>query len=398
VKAPDDRTSFPRPHGADRAALLNAGGLTPRIATVARALPTILVVLLIVAFMGPGSSAGPKTSRVAVTLRSARSWSIRSIDTMAWSKDHLYGQIQASVIYGLLATDRSAGANTVAIEVPYDSASSYSPPVTPGYEATWVDTAHALGLHVWFRSQWNNWQGDYGFAKETPATNPGRQLGTAGAVLAGKEADSYLGLTYRWILSNPEYFRSGDIFTPAAEPDNAGVEPYCTSECMFSSADLFNQWLQDSMTVARAAFTSEHVDVRVGYWGISGWNATHGLLTRATVEDMGILAVDDYFKSPRALQANLASIESTYHVPLVVGEWGDIWDGGDQSVMVPEIDSIMSSVARLAYVQGFNYWRDIGESQGEGIVDPTTLQLNLAGLEVSHWFHVMGGDEGQGAA
>jgi hypothetical protein len=295
----------------------------------------------------------------------------------------------------VLATDRSAGANTVAIEVPYDSASSYSPQVTPGYEATWVDAAHALGLHVWFRSQWNSWQGDYGFAKETPTTNPGRQLGTAAAVLVGKEPDSYLGLTYHWILSNRGYFHSGDIFTPAAEPDNAGIEPYCTSECMFSSAAVFNQWLQDSMTVARATFASEHVDVRVGYWGISGWNATHGLLTPATVSDMGVLAVDDYFKSPQALVANLALIESTYNVPLVVGEWGDIWDSGDQALMVPEIASIMSSVARLAYVRGFNYWRDIGESQGEGIVDPTTLQLNLAGLQVARWLHVMDGGAGQ---
>jgi hypothetical protein len=372
--------------------------LNLRLATVARAVPIMLVVVFIIGFMGPGSNAGRKASRVAVTLRSARSWSIRSIDTMAWSKDHLDGQVPASVIYRVLATDRSAGANTVAIEVPYDSASSYSPQVTPGYEATWVDAAHALGLHVWFRSQWNSWQGDYGFAKETPTTNPGRQLGTAAAVLVGKEPDSYLGLTYHWILSNRGYFHSGDIFTPAAEPDNAGIEPYCTSECMFSSAAVFNQWLQDSMTVARAAFASEHIDVRVGYWGISGWNGTHGLLTAATVEAMGVLAVDDYFKSRQALVGNLASIESTYHVPLVVGEWGDIWDGGDQSAMVPEIDSIMSSVARLAYVQGFNYWRDIGESQGEGIVDPTTLQLNLAGLQVAHWFHVMGGDEGQGGA
>jgi hypothetical protein len=369
--------------------------LNLRVVTVARAVPIMLIALFFAGSMGPASSAGVRASRAAVTLRSARSWSIRSIDTMAWSKDHLYGQIPASVIYRLLATDRAAGANTVAIEVPYDSASSYTPPVTPGYEATWVDAAHALGLHVWFRSQWNSWQGDYGFAKETPTTHPGRQLGTAAAVLEGREPYSYLGLTYHWILSNRAYFRSGDIFTPAAEPDNAGIEPYCTSECMFSSTAVFNQWIQDSMTVARAAFASEHVEVQVGFWGISGWNATHGLLTAATVADMGILAVDDYFKSPRGLVANLASIESTYHVPLVLGEWGDIWDGGDQTLMVPEIDSIMSSVAGLAYVEGFNYWRDIGESQGEGIVDPTTLELNSAGLQVAHWFHVMATNEGQ---
>jgi hypothetical protein len=368
-----------------------------RILVLVRTFPIMLILVLILGFMGPVSNARVKELRVAVTLRSARSWRIRSIDTMAWSKDHLDGQIPASVIYRLLATDRSAGANTVAIEVPYDSVSSYSPPVTPGYEATWVDAAHALDLHVWFRSQWNSWQGDYGFAKETPSTNPGRQLGTAAAVLEGREANSYLGLTYHWILSNPEYFRNGDIFTPAAEPDNAGIEPYCTSECMFSSAAVFNQWLQDSMTVARAAFASEHVDVRVGYWGISGWNATHGLLTFATVRDMGVLAVDDYFKSPQALVANLTLIESTYHAPLVVGEWGDIWDSGDQSLMVPEIDAIMSSVARLDYVQGFNYWRDIGETQGEGIVDPTTLQLNLAGLQVARWLHLMGVVERQAA-
>ena len=153
-----------------------------------------------------------------VVASSAPSWGLRSIDTMARSKDQVRDQVPASQIEAELATDQSAGANTVAIEVPYDSASSYSPPVTPGYETTWVNAAHALGLHVWFRSHWNSWQSDYGFPKETPTTTPGRQLGTAAAVLDGQDTTSYLALTYYWILDNPTYFQNGDIFTPAAEP------------------------------------------------------------------------------------------------------------------------------------------------------------------------------------
>ncbi len=333
-----------------------------------------------------------------VAASSPSPWGLRSIDTMAMSKDHLRDQVPPSVIQAELVADRSTGANTVAIEVPYDPASSYSPPVTPGYEATWVSTAHALGLHVWFRSHWNSWQGDYNFPKETPSTSPGRALGTAGPVLSGQDTTSYLALTYHWILSHPSYFRNGDIFTPAAEPENAGIAPYCQGPCMFATVAVFNQWLQDSMTVDRAAFASLHVSVRVGYWGTSGWIASHGYLSQATVQAMGVLAVDDYLQSPAALAANLAQIEATYRVPLVVGEWGDIWDGGDQALMAPEVGAVMTAVSQLPYVTGFNYFRDIGYGQGEGILNPSTLQLNASGAMVAHWFHVMGPVQGAPAS
>lgn len=320
---------------------------------------------------------------------------------MARSKDQLRDQVPASQIEAELATDQSAGANTVAIEVPYDSANSYSPPVSPGYETTWVNAAHALGLHVWVRSHWNSWEGDYGFPKETPTTTPGLQLGTAAAVLDGQDTTSYLALTYYWILDHPTYFQNGDIFTPAAEPENAGILPnYCgTPPCMFSSDAGFNQWLQDSMTVDRGAFAQLHVNVQVGYWGTSGWLTANGYLTNATVNDMGILDVDDYLQSPAALVANLAQIEATYNVPLVVGEWGDIWDSGNQELMGPEINSIMSAVSQLSYVTGFNYFRDITPPAyygQEGIVDATTLQLNPAGLEVAYWFQMTGAATGGG--
>lgn len=308
---------------------------------------------------------------------------------MAWSKDQLRNQASPSSIAQLLTTDRDTGADTVAVEVPYDAAATYSPPVAPGYEPTWSEAAHSLGLHVWFRSHWNSWEGDYGFPKETPTSSPARALGTANAVLDGQDTTSYLALTYHWILDNADLFQSGDTFTPAAEPENAGISPLCTSNCMFSSVSVYNQWLQDSMTVDRDAFASLHLNVQVGYWGTNGWIATNGYLSQATVQDMGVLAVDDYFQSPAALVANLAQIEATYHVPLVVGEWGDIWDDGNLTLMGPEVNSVLAAVAQLPYVIGFNYWRDIGETQGEGIVDPTTLQLNSAGEAVAYWYSVM---------
>ncbi len=344
-------------------------------------LPGVLLVGLTLG--GPGLVAAP------VVASGAPSWALRSIDTMAMSKDRLRNQVSGPAILRELVTDRSTGANAVAIEVPYDPASSYSPPVSPGYEATWVTTAHALGLHVWFRSHWNSWQGDYNFPKETPTTTPARALGTAGPVLAGQDLTSYLAMTYHWILNHPGYFRNGDIFTPAAEPENAGIAPNCQGPCMFGSVAIFNQWLQDSMTVDRAAFARLHLDVQVGYWGDSGWTATHGYLSQATVRAMGVLAVDDYLQSPAALVANLAQIEATYHVPLVVGEWGDIWNGGNQALMVPEVKSLLAAVSGLRYVVGFNYFRDLGYSQGEGILSPSTLQLNPSGMVVARWFHLM---------
>ena len=346
----------------------------------------LLLIVVVLGSVGSGLPASP----VQAADRSA--WTLRSIDTMAMSKDRLRAQVSTAAIRQELAADHSTGANAVAIEVPYDPASSYSPPVTAGYEATWVQTAHALGLHVWFRSHWNSWQGDYGFPVETPTTSPGRALGTAAAVLDGRDQTSYLGLTYRWILDHPAYFRNGDILTPAAEPENAGIAPYCSGPCMFSSVAVFNQWLQDSMTVDRAAFAALHVKVAVGYWGDSGWLATHGYLTQATVDQMGVLAVDDYLKSPTALVANLNQIESTYRVPIVVGEWGDIWNGGNQALMVAEANATMSAVSHLGYVAGFNYFRDItppGYITQEGIVNSSTLQLNPAGVAVSRWFHLM---------
>ena len=292
------------------------------------------------------------------------------------------GQIQAVV-----AAEVAAHADTVTVDMPYDPASNYrvcTPANPDAYESMWLSIIRAQGRHVWFRQIWNNWEGNFGEPKLTSGTSPAIPIGTdVNAVLNGSDTTSYLGRTYQWILAHPSFFRSGDIFTPTSEPENAGIIPWCTAPCQFPSYAAADAWYRNSMTVDRAAFARIGVNVRVGYWGLT---CSSDYLSAATIQSMGVYATDCYFPNPSDVMSHLQWLHNRYGIPIVLGEWGDIWDGGVQPAVASRIDSLYSVLHAAPYVIGVSYWQAYGVNTGEGIVDHASLTLNVAGQRIQYWF------------
>jgi hypothetical protein len=317
------------------------------------------------------------------------SWTLRSVDTMHVSRDYMCWQQTSGVMASIAASVRSTHANFSTVDTPYDAASGYhqcTPSDPVAYEAAWVHALRAEGLHVWFRQTWFTWEGSYGAPKLTASTTPAIQLGTAANVLNGSDTTSYLARTYRFILAHPGLYANGDMLTPEPEPVNGGIRTGygCSGPCQFTDWATLNRWLRDSMTVDSAAFRQLGLQVSVGNWGLPC--ANHKYIEDSTIAQMGTYNTDCYFRNANEMVSRLAWAHNTYHVPVVVGEWGDIWDGGQQPATAGKLATVMSAVANLPYVSGFNYFQVFSGDQGEGLVDHTTLQLNPTGTELVNHF------------
>jgi hypothetical protein len=355
------------------------------------ALVTVTSGALLLAAMPHGAAAATTPSRT-VPSSIGTTWAVRSIDNMHASRDFVCWQQGSSFMSSLATSERLANANYATVDTPYDPAGNYHQctPANPmAYETSWVRALRAQDLHVWFRQNWFNWEGSYDAPKLTATTSPAIPLGTAGAVLNGTDTRSYLARTYHFILDHPALFANGDIFTPESEPQNGGVrESYgtCSGPCQFADWATFNSWLRDSMTVDAAAFKKLGLQVTVGYWGLQcSDNRYKGQdnIEASTIAQMGVYAADCYFKSVQSLNEHITQLHNAYHIPVVVGEFGDIWDRGAQPVTAAEVSSAVTTAAGLGYVRGFNYWQAYGGSGGEGLVDKTTLKLNATGLAVA---------------
>ncbi|MBV9101570.1 MAG: hypothetical protein JO198_11085 [Candidatus Dormibacteraeota bacterium] len=310
---------------------------------------------------------------------------LRSIDNMHLSRDLMCTEQPAQWIDAVVAQEAAAGANTIVVDTPYDDASGYrSCPVGDplAYEETWVSAIRHAHLHVWFRQVWNSWLGIFGQPKLTYGTSPAVPAETGGgaaAAISGADTSSYLARTYGFIVGHPGLFASGDIFTPAEEPEGGGVAPDCTGPCQFPNPSEFNRFMRDSMAADRQAFASLGLAVAVGYWGVGC--ANHWLEPQ-TVAAMGVLATDCYDRAAAALGAHLTALYQQFGVPVVLGEWGDIWDRGAQPASNDAVSAVFATLNTLPFVLGFNYWQAAGTIGSEDLLNTQSAALTPVGATV----------------
>jgi hypothetical protein len=329
------------------------------------------------------------TTTTRTTTPAAAPWSFRSVDTMHVTRDYMCYQQTAGFMASIAHSSRSLHTNFSTITTPYDAPANYhqcTPKDPIAYETAWVRALRGEGLHVWFRQTWFNWEGSYGAPKLTADTTPAIRLGSAAAVLNGSDTTSYMARTYRFILAHRGLYANGDMFTPEPEPVNGGIRiGYgCSGPCQFPDWATFNSWLRDSMTVDSAAFRQLGLQVSVGNWGLPC--ANHKYIEDSTIAQMGTYNTDCYFRDTTELVSRLTWAHNTYHVDIVVGEWGDIWDGGLQPTTTREVSATLAALARLPFVRGLNYFQIFSGDQGEGLVDHNTLLLNSTGREMMNHF------------
>jgi len=325
---------------------------------------------------------------------------LRAVANGTDSLDNECSQQSPAWITRLVQTEREIGATVATINAPYDTdPRAYGwcrPADPPRYEQTWADAIHGAGLRAWFRQTWISWWGIYGEPKLTYATKPSVVYETAGgaaAVLSGADQTSYLARTYRFIVNHPSFFADGDIFSPATEPDGAGIgpSPSCrTYRCQFPNVAEFNRFLRDSLTVDRRAFEQLKLNVFVGMFGTSCYNVEFQglpLLEPSTVSQMGVVSTDCYVADVPGLMQRLAMLHEALGVPLVISEWGDIWDLGREPATSGRLTDVVHALMTTPYILGIDYWQATGW-YGEGVINRSTLQPNQVGETLKHLYAV----------
>jgi len=155
--------------------------------------------------------------------------------------------------------------------------------------------------------------------------------------------------------------------------------------------DFYN-WLQDNIILARMAFDSIGVKAQVGFYG-TGCGSPY-TVNQETANLMEIYATDCYFENVTEVVQHLLTVYETFQVPIVLGEWGDIWAATDTDPVTKavHVNTLFLELANPPWppgtFKGFNYWRDKGDNH-EGALSPLTngtYVLNLAGLVIQHWF------------
>lgn len=270
----------------------------------------------------------------------ASTWQIRSIDTQIISK--CWNNVSKGNIDQQVSMLKSLGVNYIAIGTPYDR---------PVEMQKWVESIHAAGLNVWFRSHWLSWEGDEGQAKNMTS-------------------DNYLSQTYQFILNHPDFFRAGDSFTMNVEAENAGVG----SDQPFGDWNAYRTFLVSEIDLANNAFAQIGLggQVATNWLSMNGW-IVENALDAATVAKMGMITVDHYsnqgFESTLVPISQLASDMSTdldrfhskWNVPIMIGEWGYNINGEiSDEIQQQAVAAVYRVFAEKPYLYGVSYWDHMG--------------------------------------
>lgn len=304
---------------------------------------------------------------------------IQSTDFMKVSKDNVTSQYTDTQMNSLVTAVRPLNLNYIAIDTPYDDCSAYSPVVACGYATRWANSVRAGGYNIFWRQHWNSWEGDYKSSGFTKATSTTIALGTAAGVINGSDTSSYLYKEYNYIATHANQYAPGDIITPIAEPENAGINGgttcYKSSDsgdsgttgsgyCQFPDKNTFIKFLEDSITVTNAALQKIGLKGRVyvGFYGnsaniINGTGGGKPFIDDRLVDGMGIVTMDDYPNPVSNLSTDLTAFEGLYssNRPMMITEFGTINDTST-STRVTSLGTYMDIMKSKPYMLGFNYW------------------------------------------
>jgi len=341
--------------------------------------------LLLLSTLLSSHATAATSTRTAPSVTAGATPFITSIDTMKESRDTLNNPLTNAQIMDDVTTTASLGARYITVDVPYDY---------PDYMRRWVDAARTAGLHVWFRSTFDAWEGIY----------------TATATMT---PTGYIAALSRFIVAHPDLYRPGDILDPLPEPENgpywARVSPYGSSWTWLNApnatTDEYNTFFVNLSHATDAALAA------VGVAGvITTVRSTNGYIAArpsalypSTVAAMGRVTTDSYVGQDtaitpalalQAVQREISGIEAVRAVPLVIGEIGYsiqglVSDRQQEAVLKPQFDWLRT----LPYVQGVNYWHGAGYAapdtwNGASLFEGTTgaWTPRPAGLDLAAFF------------
>lgn len=262
---------------------------------------------------------------------------VQSIDTMKFSRDTARSQLNSqtfdSDIEIQIKNIADTGATHVAIDTPYDN--EFVPFLT-----RWVTVARKYHLLVWFRGNWSGWENWFDYPK------------------IGRE--THLENTKEFILTHPDLFEDGDVFTACPECENGGPgDPRQTHD-----VGGFRNFMINEYQMTKDAFNQIHKNI---YSNFDSMNADVArlIMDKNTIKALdNVVAIDHYVKSPD----DYIKIKSFFPpgTKIVMGEFGapipDLQGDMSESDQAQWIGSTLHNIIQLNQVIAVNYWTNKGSS------------------------------------
>lgn len=256
---------------------------------------------------------------------------------MKYSRDRARLGFDKSLYTQQLSDIKKLGAEYVAIDTPYDE--EFYP-----FLKQWVDSAHSLGLHVWFRGNFSSWEGWFGYQR----------------TLSRSE---HKELTQQFIANHPSIFSDKDSFTACPECENGVAgNPLITGDMKG-----YKQFMIDELTTVEETFSMIHKHVYSNWFSMNP-DVAQKILDNDTVEKLhNLIVLDCYVKNSNQLQDRLAYLHKKFpHAKLFLGEFGapipHINGYMNDNQQAQFVDSILTSVYQENKVIGVNYWVSSGGS------------------------------------
>ncbi len=283
-------------------------------------------------------------------------WPVESIDTMKLSRDLAREKLRDpafdATIERQMKNTEDVGATYVAIGTPYDE--EFVPILR-----RWVAVARLHHLRVWFRGNFSGWEGWFGYTK-----------------ISSRE---HLEKTKKFILSNPDLFENGDIFTSCPECENGGPgDPRFTGDVAGHRTFLIALH-----TTATNVFRSINKNVITNYFSMNADVARLVMNPETTQALGGVVTLDHYVRSPEELMKDIEAIARASGGKVILGEFGapipDIHGSFSSEMQAQWIRDVLARLIQSKNVIGLNYW--VGEGGTTEIWNGRGLKPGALALE-----------------
>ena len=302
---------------------------------------TILTFILFVIVTGGSLFLVATKSRTAqYPNKTNRTWSVKSIDTMKFSRDLAQEKLNEpsfdETIDSQVKSIKDTGATHIAIGTPYDE--KFIP-----YLRRWVIVARKYNLNVWFRGNFSGWEGWFGETKNLSRVK-------------------HIDLTQSFIRNNSDLFKDGDIFTPCPECENGGPGDPRND----TNLDEFRQFMIDENIISQKEINNIGKKVATNYASMN-YDVANLVMDEKTLKAMSnLIVVDHYVKTPQKISSDIDYLIINKNAKVVIGEIGlpikNIHQNMTDQDQAEWLNEAFELLSQKENVIGINYWVSHGGS------------------------------------
>ncbi len=240
------------------------------------------------------------------------------------------------------------GATHISIATPYDD--EFIP-----FLRKWVIAARKHNLNVWFRGNFSGWEEWFDYDRIT--------------------REDHLKKTETFILSNPQLFEDGDLFSSCPECENGGPgDPRSTGD-----TEGFRRFIIDEYSLANSSFQKINKKVQSNLFSMNGDVALLIMNKETTTALDGVVVIDHYVKTPKKTIEDINTLAEQSGGKVILGEFGvpipDIHGEMTEDEQADWINDLFKQLIKNPHVDGLNYWTSHGSSTELWYADHTPKKV-----------------------